>query len=535
MVRDWLHVVIRHRWLVLAAVITAPLLAYLVSHRQHRLYQASAQVLVSERNPTATALNVTGGTPSPPDRYAATQASLARVAQVAEMTARAANLPGHTAAEILARSTVTADANADILTFSVSDPVPPYARRLANTYATEFTLYRRSLDSAAISQAIADAQRKLTAMVAAGRRGTALYSSLQATTRELEELQTVQATTSSATVVDSAGNTTLTQPRTKRNVALGILVGLALGLTAAFLRESLDTRVRSAEELRDRLGLTLLGRVPRFRRKRRAGDRLPTLSDGDDAAAEAFAIAATNLETARHRQRARSILVTSVERHEGKATTAANLAVTLARSGRHVVLLDLDLGHPAVDTLFGLSDQSAPTRPGSGSRFAYSLNAVDLPVEPSNERAKLEVLALGRTLDAARFLLSHAPAQTLADLGKRCDLLLINAPPLASGSHALAVATGVDALVVVGAVNRTRRASVAEAQRVLQTCATTRLGLIATYETRRSLAAAVAGLRRVSPARAVAHWGGRGIAGARDTWRGRGRATAMLRALGWRS
>jgi len=526
-VREWSQVVARRRWLVLAALITAPLLALIVSHGQQRLYQASAEVLVSEKNPTASALNVTSGTPSPPDRYAATQAGLARVATVLQMTATAAKLPGRTAAELYARSTVTADANADLLTFSVSDPDPAYARRLADIYATEFTVYRRRLDSAAVAQAIGDAQRKLSAMVAAGRRHTALYASLQATTRELEELQTVQATTSSATVVNPAGNASQVQPKTKRNVALGLLVGLALGLCAAFLRDSLDTRVRSVEELRDALGLTLIGTVPRFDRETTSGRRLPTLVDQEDAAAQAFAAAATGFEAARERQGARSVAVTSVREDAGKSTTAANLAVTLASCGRRVILLDLDPGRTTLHHLFGLDEAAATT-----SAFAaeYASHMVDLPnVDGSSERARLEVCAAGGPSDVARLLLSRGLPQTIAQLRKRCDLLLVNAPPITSGSRALPVAAGVDALIVVGAVNETRRAAIAEARRVLASCSTPPLGLVATYETgdsMRSLAAAAwAVASRVAASAASPH----------RTETGRRRATAVLRALGRRA
>ena len=72
---------------------------------------------------------------------------------------------------------------------------------------------------------------------------------LRGTEGDLEELQTLQAAGSSAAVVGAAGSASLVQPRTKRNVILGVIVGLALGIALAFIREALDTRVRSADEL----------------------------------------------------------------------------------------------------------------------------------------------------------------------------------------------------------------------------------------------------------------------------------------------
>ena len=75
-------------------------------------------------------------------------------------------------------------------------------------------------------------------------------------------MQTLQAAGPSAVVVGGAGGA-LVQPKTSRNVVLGVLVGMALGVALAFLREALDTRVRSAEEMGERLGMPLLGHVPR--------------------------------------------------------------------------------------------------------------------------------------------------------------------------------------------------------------------------------------------------------------------------------
>jgi uncharacterized protein involved in exopolysaccharide biosynthesis len=68
----------RQKWIVLLAMIVVPLIAFAVSSSQQRLYQASVTVLINEQNPTAAALNLTAAAASPPDRYAATQAAVAR-------------------------------------------------------------------------------------------------------------------------------------------------------------------------------------------------------------------------------------------------------------------------------------------------------------------------------------------------------------------------------------------------------------------------------------------------------------------------
>ena len=92
--REWVSVLGRHRTTVIVAVIVATLAAFFASANQERLYEASATVLVNQQNPTAQALNLTSGATAPPDRYAATQAALARVGVIGERAVGAAHIEG---------------------------------------------------------------------------------------------------------------------------------------------------------------------------------------------------------------------------------------------------------------------------------------------------------------------------------------------------------------------------------------------------------------------------------------------------------
>jgi capsular exopolysaccharide synthesis family protein len=520
---DRLSVLSRQKWIVITAVIVVPLIAFTVSRSQQRLYQASATVLVNEQNPTAAALNLPTGVASPPDRFAATQAALARVGTVAQMTVKAAKVPDHTAAALLANSSVSAHANADLLTFSVTDPVPIVARKLATAYARQFTVYRRGLDTAALSVAIADVRRKLNAIVASGDSGSPLFQSLTSTYRNLEAMQTLQAGGASAVVVGPAGRVSQVQPKTSRNVILGILVGLALGIGLAFLRDSLDTRVHSVEELRARLGLPLLGQVPNPARRRRApggelaflreslvhwahesrahlrppqpdpvarpkrrpaqAQPLATVSEPTGSSAEAFRILKINLNICQVHQDVSSIVITSTTQGEGKSTTAANLAVTLARSDRHVILVDLDLRHPGIARFFGLSDRPGLTSVAEGDvKLVDALSVVDVHPEPRAANAGLlEVMTVGPPPpDPGAFLSSSFVRDALATLAARCDVLLIDTPPLQAVGEAMTVATRTDALILVAGVNQLRRTTLAETRRVLETCPARKLGFIAT-------------------------------------------------------
>jgi capsular exopolysaccharide synthesis family protein len=465
---------------VLLAVTVVPLLAFATSRGQERLYQASADVLVNAQNPTAQALNLTAATNSPPDRYVATQAKLARVGRVASMALQAVNVGDRRAAGLLAESSVSADLTSDLLTFSVRDPSPALAMKLANAYAKQFTLYRRSLDRAGLSAAIADAQRKVTALAASGDGGSELSRRLTRTAGDLEELQTLQAVGSSATVVGFAGSASLVQPKTTRNVILGIVVGLALGIAVAFVREALDTRVRSADELRARLGMSLLGQIPKPSRRLARSQELANLSNPMSASTEAFRMLKNRLESLQLEDPVGSIVITSPREDEDTSTTAANLAVTLAQSGRHVILLDLDLRNPSIDGLFGPHDPGF-TDVAMGFELTDALNVVDVNNgRPTAGAGLLEVLIAGeRPPDPGELLLSRAAAETLAALDRRCEVLLINTPPVLAVGDAMTIAKHTDGVILLAEVNRVRRATLIETRQVLDGCPAMKLGVIA--------------------------------------------------------
>ncbi len=151
---EYLAVLRRRKWIILQTLVLVPAAAVLLSLQQERLYRASAEVLLS-RQSLAAALT---GTPDPtmaqdPERFAHTQAALARAPQLAERVIRASGVEGVTGGDLLANSTVTAKPNADLLVFEVTERDPDLAARLATAYAREFTVFRSELDTQNLKQA----------------------------------------------------------------------------------------------------------------------------------------------------------------------------------------------------------------------------------------------------------------------------------------------------------------------------------------------------------------------------------------------
>ena len=510
--RDYLHVVRRRKRIILPAVLLVPLAAVLFSLHQPKLYQAEAQVLLSSQNLAAqlTGTQQYTGVNLQPDRIAQTQADVARVPQLARRVLREVPGTGLTPDQLLFASTVATAPNADILTLSVTNHDPALAQRLVNAYASAYTVYRRQLDTASIVRALKSVDRRIGQLVKGGDRRSALYASLVDRQQTLATMEALQ--TSNASVVKRADHVAQVQPKPKRNGILGVFLGIVLGLGLAFLWEALDTRVRSAEEIGEKLdGLTLLARIPSPSKRVREEHRLVMLDEPTGTDAETFRMLRTNLDFVSLDRDARTIMVTSAVEQEGKSTTIANLAIAMARSGQRVILVDLDLRRPYLDKFFGLSgpgitqvalghaslEQALATvaisDPGSehvpasnGNGHIKVLSANGKPNGNGSSHAKavkgvLQVLPSGPIPpDPGEFVNTQALSEILAQLRDRADVVLIDAPPALRVGDAMTLSSKVDAVVVVVRMKVVRRQMLGELARQLSTMPTPVLGFVAT-------------------------------------------------------
>jgi Mrp family chromosome partitioning ATPase/capsular polysaccharide biosynthesis protein len=490
--RDYLHVVRRRKWIILQALVLLPLVAVALEIRQEPVYQASADVLLSRQNLAAT-LN---GIPDPstyyiPERLAQTQAELARVPEVARRVVDAAGIEGRTAYGLLASSSVIASPTSDILTFSVSDFDQSVAPRLATEYARQFTRYRSEIESASVVRAREEATKRINELEQNGQADTPLYASLVEKEQQLRTIEALQ--TSTSFLVRPAEGAFQIEPRPFRSGLMGLLVGIVLGVGLAFLREALDTRVRSTNEI-ERLGLPLLARLPEPPRRLRSRNKLVMLAEPDSVQAEAFRMLRTNLEFADVDRHARVIMVTSAVEGEGKSTTAANLAIGFARAGRRVVLVDLDLRKPIIERFFRLRGRPGLTQVVLGhASVDDALVSVPLAVGGPNgagptdgrvdglPEGRLEVLGSGPIPpNVGEFVQTDALARVVDALRERADVVIVDSPPLLHVGDARFLSSRVDAILLIARLNVLRRPMIKEVGRVLESCPAHKLGFIVT-------------------------------------------------------
>ena len=194
------------------------------------------------------------------------------------------------------------------------------------------------------------------------------------------------------------------------------------------------------------------------------GDRnctgLVALQAPRSAAAEAYRTLSTNIQFSSLDRELRSLLVTSVGADEGKSIVLANLAITMAESGRRVVMLDCDLRRPTLHTIFQLPDQPGLTSMMLDESLAPPLQAT--------ATANVSLLPAGPLPpNPAELISSERFGRALAAIAGVADIVLVDAPPINTVADATILATRVDGVLLVVDSGRTRRDAARRAKQQL--------------------------------------------------------------------
>jgi Mrp family chromosome partitioning ATPase/capsular polysaccharide biosynthesis protein len=501
---DLLAVMRRRRWVLLCPLVVLPVVVAIASSAQPARFRAAANVWINRQNLAA---GLTG-TPQPdvfqsdPERLMQTQAALARSPAVAQRVITA--IPGaHLSAQsFLEDSQVDISTGADILEFSATSRSPALARTLATQYAREFSDYRRKLDTVALDQERRGLLQRLADLRARGRRRSPVYTTVLEKEVQVSTQAALQA--SNATVVAGPLKTTQVQPQTLRDALLGLLGGLLLGGVLAASVEALDRRPRSGQELARRLGVPLLGRLDkpgvadRLRGgiRRRAG--LALIERPGSSRAEAVRMLRAGISLALEGSSGRVLMVTSAIAGEGKTTTAANLALAFAQTGRHVTAIELDVSKPRLASRLGLATAPSVADLGHGDgdleRVLQELPPTGLAATNGGGGAngsaagaagahvgRVELLAGGSEAAPGECdaLIENGLAATIGRVRERADLVLIDAPSLLETSAALALSARVDGILLVADCSRMRPGTVTELRSLLERSPTPVVGLVA--------------------------------------------------------
>lgn len=250
------------------------------------------------------------------------------------------------------------------------------------------------------------------------------------------------------------------QPKPGLYVALGLFVGLLLGLVLVIMIELFNPRFRSPQEVEEIMGLPVLAALPRIK-----GDKaralLPEL-EGNPAARDAYSELRSNLVLSVKEASARSILAAQAVPVPGGAVVCANLAISIANTGRNTLLIDCDLEGGEISRLMGLDG-----RPGLGD----ALEEGRIPRGGSIVEGGfpyLSILPSGRRSHRSTDLLSLPLfEESLREMEGLFDIVVAFAPPLTTSVDAAVVATVADMCLVTIDTGLATRKSALEAMKNL--------------------------------------------------------------------
>ena len=491
---DYLGVLRRRIWIVILAIVVAVGAAYLVSSRQTPAYEATSQVNVGGSS-ISTILNPSAHQSSSViQQNVASAAQAAHTTPVAAATLRAANVRGMTAQDLLDETTITPSSTTSFFSIAVTDRFPDRAKLLATTYAETYVAVSNrnavaglSAKLSALNVKIAQLKTKIAREIAAAGNqsaGAADQTELQNDLKQQGAYQNgLDSLANNNQVAQKAESATKVRPATTRNLVMGFGIGLVIGLVLVSLAEALDTRIRHSDDVAQRLGLPLLTRIPIPPRSLRKASSLGMLHDEGGIQTEAYRKLRINLDFANLSIKARTIMVTSATEQEGKSTTVANLAVALAKAGRRVVLVDLDLRKPYLDRFFDLTGRPGMTDVALGHvTLDQAMWSIPIPGADGGPGAgSLHVLPSGpMPPNPADLIESAVITEVLLDLAERADVVLLDSAPLLPVADGVVLSNKVDGMLVVVRASTIRRPVLAELQRVLTACPAAKLGFVLT-------------------------------------------------------
>ncbi|WP_068815559.1 GumC family protein [Phormidesmis priestleyi] len=278
-------------------------------------------------------------------------------------------------------------------------------------------------------------------------------------------------------VVEEAQIGAKTGPDLRKNLMLGVIVGILLGGGAAVAREAIDDSVHSSDELKQQTAVPLLGVIPELSLGAMSGKPSLRLSGQSQALLppiaqitkwkpfrESLDLLYQNLQLINATAELHSIVITSTLAGEGKSTLAVGLAISAARLHQRVLLIDADLRRPNLHKLLNLpNEQGLSTLLVSQSPIPQQIETQD-----ANLRGNISVLTAGPTpADPAKLLSSQRMKEIIATFEKTYDLVIVDAPPALGMVDAVLTASCCSGVLLVGRINQVTRPKLTQAIEML--------------------------------------------------------------------
>jgi capsular exopolysaccharide synthesis family protein len=379
--------------------------------------------------------------------------------------------------------------NTELIQITAEDSDPVIAAQAANTLAEILIAWSENLpgDQEKLAEQLLQTEKEL--VQAQNERDTlldqfpervedlavverSLASSQQAYNRLLEQYEWARLReilqTNTLSIVDLA---VPPQQPSEPNKGLGLVLGGVLGLLAgmmlAFLFENLDTKLYAVELVESETGLPTLGEIPQLK------NRQPQVFlNGDSPRDDAYRRLRTNIFALDREKRLQTLLFTSTESNEDKSIIVANLALSIARLGHRIVVVDCDLRRPVLHQMFGISNAT-----GLSNVLKQELSLPEALQESSFPG--VQVLTGGSLpVSSTELLASPQLAALIEDLKERFNWVLLDTPSLLAVTDAAMLAPMADGVILVVEYGQTRQAALQAVCRQLSSAQARTLGII---------------------------------------------------------
>jgi polysaccharide biosynthesis transport protein len=478
--RDYLAVFRRQLVLILAITLLGAAAAAAYTFRRTPVYESTASVLV--RAITTNAFDPGSRVDQQLNMF--NQRQLAQSEPVAAVAAKSLQTTA-TPAQLLEHVKVDVPANSQILKIKYQDTVPLTAQRGADAFAKAYLASREAdhrarastsqkglqkditrfqKQASAAEKVIANPDADSSARQAAQVKLTTANNRLDQLLTALSGYQSLDFTP--GTVIAAADlPSTPASPNNRLDIGIGLLVGLFLGVVLAFVRDRTDDRLRGREDLAERLDRPVLATIPplskrvrkegRLRWKRRHRSSLVTLEQPSSPAAESYRTLRTRMARLASQLDINSVMVVSAGVGEGKSTTAGNLAVVLAETGKDVLLVSADLRRPRVHQFFGLQNKSGLSNlltdgTPPDKRKGPVADGKQMASELWSVAPNLWVILSGPLPPHPSALMdSDSMRQFLKEQRDLFDFIILDCPPALVVADSMALAPLVDAVLVV--------------------------------------------------------------------------------------
>lgn len=423
--KDYLRV-IRRRWLtIVAATLIGLVLAAAYTFLQTPLYQAKSQLYVSVQA-GASAVDVSQSNAFAEKRVTS-YVTLATSARVLEAVAQELDLNGGARA-LVDKVSASTPAQTVLIDISATDPDPQQAVNIANSSAKQLITAVNAVEDVSVVR--------------------------------LSVFEEATATTSPSS------------PRVPVNLVLGMVFGLLVGTGSAFLREVLDTGIRSETDVERTVKARILGTFAFDSSVK--NDPVVSIGDSFSHRAENFRQLRTLLRSTNNAAGTQTVVVSSSICREGKTSIAMNLAIMLAESGTRVLLVDADLRRPRVAKYLGLEN--------SVGLSGVLSNRVELEdaIQKWGTGGKLHVIASGRPApNPSELLGSPTMEKLISRFESDYEVVVIDTPPLLPVTDPAVLGSKASGVVlVVGADGRTARADLSRAVANLEAVGARLLGVV---------------------------------------------------------